>query len=158
MSNVENTIGRGLSKIQDGLDKGKNKVEAMKEISKLNKTIDDANSKKAECLLEVGVYVYKLMRQGLVENETLNEKCASIVGFDYIIYDSKKKIDELKKASEGFACSCGYTLTSEEKFCGGCGKKVELPIENTNNITCNKCDMVIEQGVNFCPCCGVKIN
>ena len=35
MSNVENTIGIGLSKIQDGLDKGKNKVEAMKEIYKI---------------------------------------------------------------------------------------------------------------------------
>ena len=36
MSSVENTIGMGLSKIQDGLDKGKNKVELICFIFNIN--------------------------------------------------------------------------------------------------------------------------
>ena len=158
MSNVEDKIGRGLSKFQDGLDKSKSKVETMKEVSKLNKTIDNANSKKAEALLELGIDVYKKIRECIIKDEELVQKCNSIVGFDYIIYDSKKKIEELKNLTEGFACSCGHSLTYEDKFCGGCGKKVEIPIDDIEYIICNSCDMNISSDVNFCPCCGVRID
>lgn len=158
MSNVEDTIGMGLSKIQDGLDKSKNKVGSMKEISKLNKTIEDISAKKAEVLLEVGMNVYKKVREGIIKDEEIIEKCKNIVGFDYIIYDNKIKIEELKKVNEGFTCSCGKTLTYEDKFCGGCGNKVEIPVENIEYVTCNNCEMNINSDLNFCPCCGIKIN
>lgn len=158
MANVEDKIGMGLSKIQDGLDKSKNKVEFMKEISKLNKVVDDINSKKADALLELGIYVYKKVREGIIDDADIVEKCQSIVGFDHIAYENKRKIEDLKIENKGFVCSCGMSLSYEDKFCGGCGKKVEIPTENTEYILCNRCDTNIEADSKFCPCCGVKIS
>lgn len=158
MSSVENTIGSGLSKVQEKLDKSKNKVVEIREASKLNKAIEEANAKKAELLLEIGINTYKKIREGIIIDEEIAEKCKRIVGFDYILYDNKKKLDELKKESEGFLCSCGSNVTSDEKFCGSCGKRVEITVEEENTITCNNCEMEIKSDVNFCTCCGIKIN
>lgn len=159
MSSVENTIGSGLSKIQETLDKSKNKVVEMKEVSKINKTIEDLNIKKSELLLEIGIDTYKKVRAGIIQDDEIAEKCKRIVGFDYILYDNKKKLDVLKKEAEGFACSCGNKLTYEDKFCGDCGKKVEIPVEDeSDTIICNNCEMEINYNVNFCTCCGIKID
>ncbi|MEG0577892.1 MAG: zinc ribbon domain-containing protein [Romboutsia sp.] len=157
MSNIEDTIGRGLSKVQDSFDKSKGKVEMMKEVSRLNKIIEEVNYKKAEVLLAIGMDIHRKVRAGLINDECLIEKCESIVGFDYIVYDSKKKIAELKSLSEGFKCSCGQHLNHEDKFCGGCGKKVEIVTEETNLKVCKNCDASINDNANFCPCCGIQI-
>lgn len=157
MSNFEETIGSGLSKIQDGLDKGKNKVGLMKEISRLNKIIEDANVKKTEVLIELGISAYKKIREELIVDSELVEKSQSIMGFDYIIYNNKRKIENLKIENEGFKCSCGNTLNYQDKFCGGCGKKVEIKSEDIECITCINCEAEIVSGSTFCPCCGLKI-
>lgn len=156
MRNLENKLGMGLSKIQEGLDKSKNKVEEIREVSKVNKTMEEVYDKKAEALLELGINVYKKVREGTLNDKEIVEKCKNIIGFDYVIYDCKNKIEELTKAEEGILCECGKTVGYEDKFCGGCGSKVEFIAENLDYITCKYCDMKIEDKVNYCPCCGIK--
>ena len=157
MSNVEDKIGRGISKVQDTFNKGKDKVESIKEISRLNKIIEDANDKKTEVLLSIGIDTYSKVRAGLINDVDLLKKCEGIVGFDYIIYNNKKKIEEYETLNEGFVCSCGHHLTPEDKFCGGCGQKVEMIIEEPNLKFCKNCDANISAIAKFCPCCGVKL-
>lgn len=135
-----------------------NVEDSIKEIYKLNKIIEDISAKKAEALLDLGINIYQKVREGIIKDEEIIEKCNSILGFDYLIYNNKRKIEEIKSADEGFTCSCGKALTSEDRFCGGCGKKVEIPVENIESDTCDNCDMNINSNLNFCPCCGVKIN
>lgn len=158
MSNVQNTIGMGLSKLQDGIDKSKSKVDLMKEISKMNKTIEDISAKKADAILEIGLMCYQKIREGSLEDKEIKEKCESITGFDYIIYDNKRKIYEISKIDKGFLCECGNNVSQEDKFCGACGKKIEEKIEEFNYIVCNNCEMSIIENAKFCPCCGMKIN
>ncbi|MGL5314777.1 MAG: zinc ribbon domain-containing protein [Peptostreptococcaceae bacterium] len=157
MDNVQDKIGAGLSKIQDNFGKGKSKVDSIKEASRLNKIIEDTNAKKGDMLLEIGLMTYEKIRKGELIDLDIKEKCKSIVGFDYIIYESQKKISEIKREKQGFLCDCGNNLSAEDKFCGGCGKKVELPVDDNNYIVCYNCDTSIVSEYSFCPCCGVRI-
>lgn len=157
MNNVQDKIGMGLSKIQDGLDKGKNKIDSMKEISRLNKIIEDVYEKKTDVLLEMGIMAYQKIREESLQDEDIKEKCKSIVGFDYIIYENKMNIEKIISENEGFLCECGNRLNFEDKFCGGCGIKVEVPVDSNDYISCNNCDIDIESNSNFCPCCGIKV-
>lgn len=156
MSNVQNKIGTGLSMIQDGLDKNKNKMDSMKEIAKHNKIIEDIQNKKVELLLEIGLMTYQKIRTGDISDKEINEKCKSIVGFDYIIYENQKSIYEIKNSTDGTMCECGAKVSSEDKFCSGCGNKVEIEEDTTQYANCTNCEMSIPSDVRYCPCCGCK--
>lgn len=158
MSNVQNTIGMGLSKLQDGIDKSKSKVDLIKEVSKINKTIEDISSKKADLLLEIGLMCYQKVREGNLYDNEIDEKCKGIIGFDYLIYENERKIEEINNLDKEFLCDCGNNITPEDKFCGECGKRVEVEIEEDKYFTCNNCEMDILYQAKFCPCCGIKIN
>ena len=134
-----------------------NRQEIVREIDKLNKSVEDASLRKEESLLELGIFVYKKVREGLLDNEEINEKCESIIGFDHVIYDSKVKIDKFNKQLQGIKCSCGAILTPEDRFCGKCGRKVEIPVDNTEYIECKRCLSNIDKTSTYCPCCGIKL-
>lgn len=134
-----------------------NRQEIVREIDKLNKSVEDASLRKEESLLELGIFIYKKVREGLLDNEEINEKCESIIGFDHVIYDSKVKIDKFNKQLQGIKCSCGAILTPEDRFCGKCGRKVEIPVDNTEYIECKRCLSNIDKTSTYCPCCGIKL-
>ena len=134
-----------------------NRQEIVIEIDKLNKSVEDASLRKEEALLELGIFIYKKVREGLLDNEEINEKCESIIGFDHVIYDSKVKIDKFNKQLQGIKCSCGAILTPEDRFCGKCGQKVEIPVDNTEYIECKRCLSNIDKTSTYCPCCGIKL-
>ena len=131
--------------------------EIMREIDNLNKTIEDTNLRKEEALLNLGILVYQKVREGLLENDEIDRICEPIIGFDHVIYDSKVKIHNHRKQLEGIKCSCGANLNPEDRFCGTCGKKVELPVDNIEYITCEGCLSDIDRTSTFCPCCGIKL-
>ena len=131
--------------------------EIMKEIDRLNKSVEDANLRKEEALLNLGILVYQNVREGLLDNEEIDQICEPIIGFDHVIYDAKVKIHNHKKGLEGIKCSCGASLNPEDRFCGACGKKVELPVDNTEYMTCERCLSEIDSTSTFCPCCGIKL-
>ena len=134
-----------------------NRQEIVREIDKLNKSVEDASLRKEGALLELGIFIYKKVREGLLDNEEINEKCESIIGFDHVIYDSKVKIDKFNKQLQGIKCSCGAILTPEDRFCGKCGQKVEIPVDNTEYIECKRCLSNIYKTSTYCPCCGIKL-
>lgn len=154
MNNIQEKVGVTVSKAQSGLEKFKNKAEIMKEKSRLSGIIQDSQAKKAKVLADLGLAVYEKIRYGEIKDSSLDEICSSILGFDYIIYESSTKIEELDKLNKGIACECGTELNGETKFCTGCGKKVEIPVDNRVFTTCKHCEAEIESGVNFCVCCG----
>ena len=62
-----------------------NRQEIVREIDKLNKSVEDASLRKEEALLELGIFIYKKVREGLLDNEEINEK------------EATKKINEVYK-------------------------------------------------------------
>ena len=48
-------------------------------------------------------------------------------------------------------------INPEYRFCGTCGKKVELTVDNIEYITCERCLSDIDRTSTFCPCCGIKL-
>lgn len=131
--------------------------EIMKEIDKLNKGVENTSLRKEEALLELGIFIYQKVREGLLNNSEINEKCESIIGFDHVIYDSKVKMHEYQKELEGIKCSCGATLAPGDLFCGKCGQKVEIPVDTTEYIECERCLSKIDKNSIYCPCCGIKL-
>ena len=87
----------------------------------------------------------------------MKEKCKTIAGFDYIIYENKKLIQEINERNQGYICACGAEISKESKYCIGCGSKVEIPVDNTQYIECSNCEMKISSEASFCPCCGYKV-
>ncbi len=155
---MQNTIENGISKIEKGFEQGKNKMDSRKEISQLNKKLNELNSRKQQSLQELGSMVYNLVSKGLIENEEIKEKCNNIAGYQHLIYENKKEVENIKILKEGFKCECGNTLYSDDKFCGNCGKKVEIQEEEVTYITCRRCETEINEEANFCPCCGIKLS
>ena len=55
--------------------------------------------------------------------------------------------------SDAFCSECGHSHSELDKFCPGCGKK----LDEDNTITCPKCKRTNAQNSNFCGGCGVKL-
>ncbi|CEI73353.1 zinc ribbon domain-containing protein [Romboutsia hominis] len=157
MNNVQDKIDSGMSRIQDSIDQNKNKIDEKMTISKYNKIIDEVENKRRILLEEIGILVYEKIRQGEITNLEIREACKPLIGFDYTIYDNKKKIQEINNKKNGLTCDCGARISLEDKFCGGCGTKVEIPDDNTEYIECSSCETIVPENSNFCPCCGYKI-
>lgn len=47
-NNFQNIIGEGLSKLQGGIEQGKQKLQTAQEINELNKHANDLNQKKVK--------------------------------------------------------------------------------------------------------------
>lgn len=157
MNDVQNKIKVGMSKVQNNISNNKTKIGDKNSISNYNRIIEEAQRKRNEALLEIGKIAYKKLRKNNLKDEEMSEKCKSIVGFDYIIYENKKLIQEINDRNQGYVCSCGTEISKDSKFCIGCGNKVEIPVDNTEYVECSNCEMSIPSEANFCPCCGYEI-
>lgn len=153
---IQEKFDTQVTKAQSELGKVKNKAEAMREKSRLSNTINDAQAKKAKLLAELGLLAYEKIRTGQINDLELTDASKSILGFDYIIYDNSVKIEELEQSLKSISCGCGATVSEESKFCTGCGKKVEIPVDTRVFTNCEICEARIEDNTNFCPCCGNK--
>ena len=58
---------------------------------------------------------------------------------------------------EPIKCSCGATLKPEDRFCGKCGQKVDIPVDNKEYIECEICLSPIDKYSKYCPCCGTLL-
>ncbi|MGL5754139.1 MAG: zinc ribbon domain-containing protein [Paraclostridium sp.] len=155
---MQNTIENGIAKVGKGFEKGKIKIDSKKEISQLNKKLNELDIRKQETLQEIGNMVYNMVSKGLIEDEKINLKCNNIAGYQHLIYENKKQIENIKKSQEGIKCDCGNILFIEDKFCGNCGNKVEIQEEKISYILCKRCETEISELANFCPCCGIKLS
>lgn len=151
---MQDTIGKGLNKFQDSIDKNKKKLDTMKEISKFNDMTKKISDQKTNLLIELGNATYYKFRNGKIEDFELIKICERFIELDTIIYTNKKKVNELSK-SEDLKCSCGMKLEVDNTFCGNCGSKVEI-LKESDDINCSICECKIPNNSKFCPCCGSK--
>ncbi len=158
MSDLQTKIGGGISKIQDGLQQGKNKLQTAQEVSQLRKTASDAATNRAKIIKQLGEMAYRLVRKGEVQHTELNEQAERVIQYDLELYHANRELEiQLRKESSGQTCECGAAISEEDTFCGSCGNKVQVPeTPSLPTIPCAKCQEDIPEGAQFCGCCGTK--
>lgn len=164
MSNhLQSKLGEGLSKIQGGLEQSKQKLQVTQEISKLKRSLNELSMEKSKVLLKLGQLTYHKLRSKELSDEELQSIAASIIQLDKEIYQLSKKITQLSKSDQDqLTCSnCGTQNGLNDKFCGGCGAKVEVKpaLNEANGSDCMECGELVPDEAKYCPCCGMrKIN
>lgn len=160
MSDLQTKFGGGLNKIQGSLQQGKQKLITVQEISTTKKSLQEMGDQRANVMIKLGEETYKLIRNGIINNTTLNPIIQSIPEMDIKIFQFQQALDHLnKKEQENSACTaCGTHVTTDDKFCGGCGAPVELqPDPHTDEEKeCTACSMPVPVTADYCGCCGVK--
>ena len=117
--------------------------------------IENAQIKKANLLLDMGIMTYEKIRNEIIIDDSFDNICNEILEIDKLIYNNNLRIKKLEEKSKDLVCECGSVLNSENKFCGSCGKKVE--IEENYLIECIRCNSLNEEDSVYCACCGIKL-
>lgn len=153
MSEIYEKIGSGINKIQGTIQSSQNR-------SQLKKTIQEASLKRTEILVGLGEEVYKKLRAGEIESEDLRIKAGTLMELDHNIYLAQQAIAILNASEPNPICpACGAQIAEGDKFCGGCGNKIEMPNQVTSGPLkqCPACDERIPEIASFCNCCGTKL-
>ena len=131
----------------------RNKIENEK--NDIYMEIENAQIKKANLLLDMGIMTYEKIRNEIIIDDSFDNICNEILEIDKLIYNNNLRIKKLEEKSKEIVCECGSILNSESNFCGSCGKKVE--IEDNYLIECTRCNSLNEEDSVYCACCGIKL-
>lgn len=158
MSNLKEKFDKRFSKVQDGIDKGREKVELVKEKSYLGKEIAEYGFKKASLLLEMGELLYTKLRKNEILDSEFDDYKTKITEIDKYIYDISMNIKELEKSRIDELCECGSIVNPTAKFCGECGKRVEIDEVEIEKKVCSNCESEVSIDSKYCVCCGFKLD
>lgn len=139
--------------LKDKINKSKEKIENIKEINRLNSSIEKANSEKLNIFTNAGIKIYEKIRKKEIEQDTIIDLFEGIDEIDKNIYACNLEINNLMINNE-LICECGNNVNIEDNFCCVCGKSIEY--EKTT-IICQHCYSHIDEDSIFCGCCGKKI-
>lgn len=161
-NNFQSKLGDGLSKISGGIEQGKQKLAIAQEISKLNKILGESSLDKTKVLIELGQVTYRKLREGSLSDEELLSISQSITELDKKQFVTMKKINELNQQnhqSDNGCTSCGTVNSAGDKFCGGCGSKLDVEVAVTvEKVPCTHCEEHVAVNATFCNCCGHKMS
>lgn len=145
------------SKFFKGASDVKEKFETSQELNELKREIRELEKKRTNYILELGEAAYSNFRKG---GDLELPFVGEIQLLDKKIFDLSQKLARTRKLEEGILCECGNPLTSEDKFCKKCGKKVESlgQIDPDSLLECRTCKALNEKTNNFCKSCGYKLN
>lgn len=158
MSNLRENFDKKFAKVQNGIDKGREKIEIVKEKSTLSEEMDDYQLKKTNLLLEMGELLYTKLRNNTIIDNDFDDYKNQIIDIDKHIYDLSMKIKETESLKNDTTCECGSILNPNAKFCAECGKKIEIEEIQVKYIICYKCNSEVDVESNYCSCCGFKID
>ncbi|MBB6453082.1 RNA polymerase subunit RPABC4/transcription elongation factor Spt4 [Salirhabdus euzebyi] len=158
MSNIDSKFTEGVSKLQGGLQQGKQKFQNAQEAQKVKRNIAHLSNQKGKLLIELGQALYFEYRKGAIVNEEITNRAAAIEELDVTLHQQLTLLNELTSSKdEGFACECGTSLSHADQFCPNCGTKVVKPEEEIKETkVCNSCSQEIPFDANFCNVCGSK--
>lgn len=160
MSDLQSKLGGGLNMIQGSLQQGKQKIQHAQEINQYNKIITEGLEKRTEIILKIGEEVYKRLRSGDLQDESLGELAQEIIFLDQKVFQARKMVEKINESSkQDHTCpNCQGKLAPEDKFCGSCGYKVQetQKYEEIELVACSHCQEKVP-GNAFCSCCGNRL-
>lgn len=157
MKNIQEKMENRFSKVQDGIDKGRGKVEEIKEKAKINKQIGEYQAQKSNVLLDMGILLHEKIRKEEIQDNDFDQLSLKIIELDKMIYESNKKVKELEELQRENICECGNIINKNDKFCASCGNKVEIEEDIKEYNVCSICEAEIDLDCNYCECCGTKL-
>ncbi len=125
------------------------------EINDIYTEIENAQMRKANLLLDMGIMTYEKIRKSIIIDDSFDNICDEILEIDKLIYNNNLKIKSLEESSKELVCECGNVLNLENNFCPSCGKKIE--VEEEYLIECTRCNALNEDDSIYCGCCGAKL-
>ena len=156
MNEVQNKLGGGLNKIQDSLQQGKQKLQHAQEMNQLLSSQNVLREKRFEQVVKIGELTLQELHTGHSSKEKIYELKNSIQDLDQQIYSYGQKLEEFRKQQDnGHSCpKCGNGVSDQDKFCGSCGERVVIPVEQELTKTCGVCHTFVTDEAVYCPCCG----
>ncbi|KNF09765.1 hypothetical protein CLPU_2c02170 [Gottschalkia purinilytica] len=161
MNDFKEKFHKGISTFQKELKEGKEKIQTSQEVMSLKLKLSEYEDERLNLIYSLGELAYKKMRENELKDTELENTVADITNVDKSIYSILKVIDEKTKSEKSvIICDCGEKLSHQDKFCKGCGMKLDSKEENETieMISCSKCEEKIVSDSNFCGCCGAKIS
>ncbi|MBH9968185.1 double zinc ribbon domain-containing protein [[Bacillus] enclensis] len=158
MSEFQTKIGGGLNKLQGSLQQGKQKLQTAQETSQYRKVVSDEAQKRVQLIIDLGELAYLKVRSNQLDDDEMRKSVEAIVSHDKEVFKAKKMISLLTaRSANSETCSCGSPITSDMKYCGSCGQKVEIMPESSEaERECGYCEQMIPVSAQFCTCCGRK--
>jgi hypothetical protein len=153
MNDIYEKIGSGINKIQGT-------IQSSQSMSQYKKVIQEAVVNRTDIIVQLGEEVYKKLRAREIESENRGSKVAELIDLDRKIYQSQQAIVNLSASEANHLCpSCGVHIAEGDKFCGGCGIKIELKQTAAASALkkCSVCEEMIQETASFCNCCGTKL-
>lgn len=127
-----------LDRLKQGVSKGVTTVSVKSkevlEVSKLRSQISDLQKQKRDALEELGSITHLMILKSDVDQERLRGKSFAITSLDEEITKKESEIaaihaktqEDLGRPKVIAICVCGAQVVEGSKFCGKCGKSVEL--------------------------------
>lgn len=113
------------------------------------KLLEEKKKERAKIYGFIGMDVYDLYKQGKVDIQELEVHFEKMQALEQEIADLEAEKQKQEAKNKGVSiCSCGQKLSSENRFCPGCGK----PVDN-GMITCT-CGNMVRKDLKFCSYCG----
>ncbi|MHA7139635.1 zinc ribbon domain-containing protein [Rossellomorea arthrocnemi] len=158
MSEFQSKIGGGLNKLQDSLQQGKHKLQVAQETSQFRKKVQVHAQTRAKLMIELGEAAYRKIRSKELEDGDLLKNVEVIAKHDKEMFKAQKMISLLtSQTQDAESCTCGSPITSDMKFCGSCGQKVEIVATSIEEEKyCGFCEEGIPMSARYCTCCGVQ--
>ena len=158
MSEFQTKIGGGLNKIQDSLQQGKHKLQVAQETSQFRKKVQVHAQTRAKLMIELGETAYRKIRSNELEDGELLKSAEDIAKHDKEMFKAQKMISVLtSQTQDSENCICGSPISSDMKFCGSCGQKVEIVATSMEEEKfCGFCQEGIPMSARYCTCCGVQ--
>lgn len=127
------------------------------ERKKIKSEIKEAEKEKSKIFMDMGILIYKKIREKSIEDPSFDKMCDELVILDKLIYDYNKTLENNEEKNHNLTCDCGNINNEESKFCSQCGKMVEIE-ECIKTIECLSCGSQIDLDSKYCVCCGSKLN
>jgi hypothetical protein len=131
-------MGDFFQKVKQGIGKGVTtasvKSKEVMETTKIKSQISGLEERKRVMLEELGNIAYVMVSKGEIDEERLKTKSSAIAAVDGEIEQKQEELKEVHlKAQQALGkpkplkvCVCGEAIYEGTKFCGKCGKKVEI--------------------------------
>lgn len=152
---MKSIMGDGLNKVQGGIQLGREKLVALRDISKLKKEVQALLHEKGLVLNKIALRAHYLYRIGKFKDQEISEMSKEIETLDCQIMTLQREIGALEKIDKEPLCpECGQRINIGDKFCAGCGESFQVNEEKEPFGKCDCCGNPIQNNYNFCVVCG----
>lgn len=124
-------------------------------LKKIKESLEEKFQEQQKIYGYIGMEAYEMYKQGKEVCQELTvyfEKAEELEKEVQQLESEKQRLELEQQNRKKRVCSCGCSLSPQQKFCTNCGKPVESDV-----LLCT-CGEQIQKEMKFCPSCGRKVS